>query len=360
MMSENKILIGSFLLLSVVISLFPPFSWGDEKLRTISERQTIHYYLEDKIPVKEYDFLFNDLKKEFIFSNSKVILERHLIISELLIEIFIALLISIFIQFIYYLFSHRVLFFGFYFLSIILALVLSLFLINKTASWFQPDYSNISAMESKIRSDYLNLLEKMIRQDYVRLIRDNSIAEVSRIIENLKKGFRKDWDEPTNQLWDALYSEIELKTNQYPKVTDFLHKEVKEKKIKSLRRFDFSSFGKYRAKEDKEFAIDNYDVYAYYSPPNGYSVDYSEILRRIDSVKYNILMDTLKNYPTYLPVLAEYRESINNYWTETIPKIKLFTAVGMIIIISLVFYLKKEWLMSRIKMYNPRLLMNQQ
>ncbi|MCL5029038.1 MAG: hypothetical protein M1480_08470 [Bacteroidetes bacterium] len=109
-MSKNKILIGSFILLSIVISLFPPFSWGDEKLRTISERQTIHYYLEDKIPVKEYDFLFNDLKKEFIFSNSKVTLERHLIISELLIEIFMAFLISIFLQFIFNRFSHRVLF----------------------------------------------------------------------------------------------------------------------------------------------------------------------------------------------------------------------------------------------------------
>ncbi|MCL5029039.1 MAG: hypothetical protein M1480_08475 [Bacteroidetes bacterium] len=189
----------------------------------------------------------------------------------------------------------------------------------------------------------------------MRLIRDNSIAELSRIIENFKKGFRKDWDEPTNQLWDALYSEIVLTPNQYPKVTDFLRKEVKEKEIKSHRRFDFSWYEKYRTKEDKEFAINNYDVYAYYTPPNGYLVDYSEILRKINLVKYNILMDTLKYYPTYLPVVAEYRESINNYWTETIPKIKLFTAIGMIVIISLIFYLKKEWLMNKIKMYNKRL-----
>lgn len=347
-MSKYKILIGSFILLSVVISLFPPFSWGDERLRTLSERQTTHYYLKDKIPVKEYNFLFNDLKKEFIFDNSKIMLERHLIISELLIEIFIAFLISIFIQFIYYRFSHRALFLGLYLLSIILGLVLSLSLINKTASWFQPDYSNVLAIENKIRSNYLNQLEDMIRQDYLRLIKDITIAELSRIIENLKKGFRKEWDEPTNQLWNALYPEISLEQNQYPKITDFLQKIVKEKETKS--RWNFIFFD-----ESKDFILNNYDIYSKYNPPSGYSVNYSKLLEQVDLVKYQVLIQTLQNYPAYTSIVKEYKSNFKYYWCDLIPKVKLFTAIGIIVIISMLFYLNKHKLMNKIKMYNKRL-----
>jgi len=355
-MSKYKILIGSFIFLSTVISFFPPFSWGDEKLRTISERQTIHYYLEDKIPVKGYDFLFNDLKKEFVFSSSKVTLERHLIVSELLIEIFIALLISIFLQFFYRRLSYRVIFFSLYTMSIIIGLILSLFVIDKTSPWFQPDYSNVLLIEDKIRNDFVNPLSNIIRRDYVRLIRDNSIAELSRIVDNLKSGFRKDWDDPTNLFWDAMYSSSDLNSDEYPRITEFLEKNVELNKNKSHGRFDFTDWSdKYYAKHDKEFVLDNFIIYRNYTPPNGYSVNYSKLLNRIDVVKYHALINTLQNYPAYTSVVTEYRKSFENYWTNIIPKIKLFTTIGIVLIITLIFYLRKEWLINKIKMYNKRL-----
>lgn len=75
MLQKNIILILSFIILSLIISLFPPYSWGDEKLRTQRERQRVNYYFENKIPFKQYDFLFNDIKKEFTIGKNKIVLE---------------------------------------------------------------------------------------------------------------------------------------------------------------------------------------------------------------------------------------------------------------------------------------------
>jgi len=332
-MNKNKILIGSFIFLSIVISLFPPFSWGDERLRTISERQRIHYYYEDKIPIKEYDFLFNDLKKEFVFSNNTITLERHLIISELLLEIFIAFLLSVFLQFLYNRFSYKTLAIGIYLLTIILCLMLTYFIIDKTSSWFQPNYSSVLQVENKIKNEYEGLLS------------NRSVEELSRVVDNLRKGFRIEWDYSTNNFWDSFYSSIEIDKNQYPIISDFLEKNVEKRETKSRWHFVFTDW-------NKEFVLENFDIYSDYRPPTGYSVNYSKLLRQIDLVKYHILMNSFQNYPAYTSVVSEYRNNFDTYWRDTIPKTKIFTAIGIIIFISLIYYLKRESLLNKVKMYN--------
>ena len=67
-MKENtfiKISAAIFILLAVIISLFPPFEFGNEKLKTISERR-INSDIADKLPVKKYDFILGSNKK-YIF-----------------------------------------------------------------------------------------------------------------------------------------------------------------------------------------------------------------------------------------------------------------------------------------------------
>ena len=58
-----------FILLSVIISLFPPFEFGNEKKRTLSERRN-NSKIVDKLPIKKYDFIFNDNKKYFALDST--------------------------------------------------------------------------------------------------------------------------------------------------------------------------------------------------------------------------------------------------------------------------------------------------
>ncbi len=60
-----KIALAIFIILSVIISLFPPFEFGNEKLKTQYERN-INYKIVEKLPIKQYDFIFNSNEKYFI------------------------------------------------------------------------------------------------------------------------------------------------------------------------------------------------------------------------------------------------------------------------------------------------------
>ena len=99
-----------FLLLCLFISLFPPFSWGNERLLTDKSQNEYYntYKARDVLPIKQYDFVFNDMKKEFSFGwtweryrgsyEVREVLTRHIIISELLINYLLAFLISLIIS----------------------------------------------------------------------------------------------------------------------------------------------------------------------------------------------------------------------------------------------------------------------
>lgn len=344
-MSKNKILIGSFILLSTLISLFPPFSWGDEKLRTMSERKKIYSYLEDYIPLKEYDFLFNDLKKEFVFANKKVVLERHLIVHELLIEIFIAFLVSILFQFLYQRLPYKILVFGVCIIVIILISVLTLFIIDKAAPLFEPSYSHRLQKKNTYSSKYENLF-------YGR-----NVGELSGIVSDLRKGFRIEWDNSTNSFWNSIYSSIEIDSNEYPHITHFLEKDVEKQKNKSREiipqeiviRFkdkkwsNKSGVGAFEdvQEEAKKLINDNFSIYNGYKPPIGYSINYSKLLKQIDLKKYHILIRFLQDY--------------ENYWTKIIPRIKLFSVLGTIILTTVIFFIQRKWLVNKIKMFDAYL-----
>lgn len=64
--NKDKITITIFLVLSLFITLFPPFSWGDERLSTEKERNEFYNNKKaiDILPIKKYDFI-NSSKKEF-------------------------------------------------------------------------------------------------------------------------------------------------------------------------------------------------------------------------------------------------------------------------------------------------------
>jgi len=97
-------------------TLFPPFRWGEEKLRTERERRmlTVEFNINatEVLPIKKYDFLFSDSKKQFLVSwgwdnqqkksiPNYMMLERQLIVTELLLEYFLAFVIACVVYFLF-------------------------------------------------------------------------------------------------------------------------------------------------------------------------------------------------------------------------------------------------------------------
>ncbi|MBK6913006.1 MAG: hypothetical protein IPH11_04820 [Ignavibacteriales bacterium] len=62
-LNRNNIILIAFLLPALIVSLFPPFEWGKEKLKTLSERRSNS--IIDELPIKCYDLVFNSNKKYF-------------------------------------------------------------------------------------------------------------------------------------------------------------------------------------------------------------------------------------------------------------------------------------------------------
>lgn len=58
-----------FLFLSTIISLFPPFEWGNEKFKTEKDRIINRNFLE-RLPIKNYDLLFASKKKYFLIGGN--------------------------------------------------------------------------------------------------------------------------------------------------------------------------------------------------------------------------------------------------------------------------------------------------
>lgn len=70
-MKNYKTGLTVFLILATIISLFPPFEWGDENIKTERERIKNRNILES-LPIKEYDFLFASNKKYFITGSNQI------------------------------------------------------------------------------------------------------------------------------------------------------------------------------------------------------------------------------------------------------------------------------------------------
>ncbi len=62
-----KISAAIFTIFAVIISLFPPFEFGGEKIRTLAERRK-NEEIVSKLPVKSYDFIFGGNQKYFALS----------------------------------------------------------------------------------------------------------------------------------------------------------------------------------------------------------------------------------------------------------------------------------------------------
>lgn len=62
-----KYFITVFIFLAFIVSLLPPYEWGNERLKTLEERKS-NKDIKDKLPVKTYDLIFNSNKTSFKLS----------------------------------------------------------------------------------------------------------------------------------------------------------------------------------------------------------------------------------------------------------------------------------------------------
>jgi hypothetical protein len=329
MLQKNIILIISFITLAFIISLFPPYSWGDEKLKTERERQRINYYYENNLPFKQYDFLFNDIRKEFKIGNNKITLERHLIVSELIIQIFLAFLVSILIQFLYRKYSYSFLLILSPILIILVGVIIILSSFNLFAPWFQPSYSAVEIEKGRIKNLYSAYLESY------------SIDEIISIFNNLQNDDRNNWDYETKEFWSDYKNSIQLDTSKYrlPEIEKYLTKKTEKK---SRLNFDLSDL--YKDDIEKEFPF-----YKNYTPPEGYKVDYNSLDTDIEIIRYKIFSQSISEIPKYLKIKKQYFTDFQNYWDFKVPQFKYYTVITFIIIVLIFFILKRKKLLLKLK-----------
>ena len=99
-----------FLALVTVVTLFPPFNWGEERLGlgTERERRVMQARLGDmydRLPIKTYSFLFGNSERDFLrwswdgqqSVQVPVALHRRLMTAELVLEYLLALVVSFFV-----------------------------------------------------------------------------------------------------------------------------------------------------------------------------------------------------------------------------------------------------------------------
>lgn len=327
MLQKNIVLIISFITLAFIISLFPPYAWGDEQLKTEKERQRIKYYYEDKLPFKQYDFLFNDIKKEFNFGNNKITLERHLIFSELFIQLFLAFLLSVLIQFLYRKFSYKFSIILIPVLTSIIGVIIILSSFNLFASWFQPDYSIVENEKEKIKNVYSAYLESY------------SLSEIILILDEFNNGYHNDWSYKTREFWNEVKNTILVDVKSLPKIENFLAEKIKKK---SRWNYDFSYL--YKDDIEKEFPI-----YQNYLPPKDFKVNYYLLDNDIEKIKYRTILQSKSGIPHYLKIKNQYVADFQNYWDINIPKIKTYTIIIFPILILILFMVYRKKILLKLQ-----------
>ena len=70
-MKDYKIGLFVFLILATIISLIPPYQWGNEYLKTQKEREENSYIIK-YLPIKQYNFLFASNKKYFPIGSYRI------------------------------------------------------------------------------------------------------------------------------------------------------------------------------------------------------------------------------------------------------------------------------------------------
>ena len=103
---NRPVAVLTFLILASAVTLYPPYHWSPERVQTEQERSIFrrqHPSLYDRLPIKQYAFLFGSSSATFLewtwngaqSIQAPIALQRRLITSELMLEYVLCALVAL-------------------------------------------------------------------------------------------------------------------------------------------------------------------------------------------------------------------------------------------------------------------------
>lgn len=337
-MDKLKPAVFIFLILSSFITLFPPFQWGVERLRTIEERKTSQNIFSDNLPIKEYNFIFSSSKKEFTVNNNTVSLNRVLITSEIILEYVFSIIISLIFYFLYLQFGRRT--FGVFIYFILAGLMLLIWSIfgKDFLMLFNPSYEIVLNKEKEVKEKYKDWLNSFSAFTFI-----NGLKEINKSYDYAYDRWNDTyygWNDSTQKVWRHIKNKIEISYEQLPKINEYLFSYRKENSDKKIVNEIIRSINSRNA---LDFQINKKEVLKYYPSftplPNKYLAA-SSLLEDIDKIKYDYFKNNFDIDLSYLKVREEYFRSQIDY-NSLSDKLKIYITIFIILIFIVLLFYKK-------------------
>lgn len=323
-------------LLVLLTTLFPPYSWGDEKLRTISERNRFSNYYSYNLPIKEYDFIFNPVKKDFIIDNNNISLERHLIISELILEYILCFAISTILYLLFIRFKFNSISVFLYLITCSILIVIWSYKINDLLLFFRPTYDKVLIKESEIKNKYDEYIKG--RKVYDFLNKFQSIYNA---------GYTTDyWNE---DIWENIKDDISIPQSLLPELSQFIT--TKEKPIHIQTRNKYS-----RQRIFNPIDWDYIDIervqkyYPNFSLPKGKQINSVALYDSIDKIKLKYFIHSIQTDFDYFNIRDDYFVSLKRFWSRA-SDINYYGRYILLLFFLLLLWFKRKFIINKSAFY---------
>ena len=315
-------------LLILLVTLIPPYSWGDET--------TILAY---KLPLKEYDFIFNPVKKEFIIDNYHISLERHLILSELLLEYLLCLTISTTLYFFYIRFKFKAISFFLYLIFCSITIILWNYRIYDVLLLFRPTYDNVKQKGAEISKKYSDLMQSkgpyMFLDPFKRIYDNNYVPD----------------DHEAVAAWYDIRDNVTIPQNLLPDLNKFIRDRPKPINTENKNRY-------YHKSDiyipDEAWEDDNIERVKKYYPnfilAEGKDIDSYALIDSINNITLKYFINSMRQDFDYLTIRTKYFASLNNF-TENEAYIKYYGKYILVLFFIVILLLKRKFIINKSAVY---------
>lgn len=330
-MNKLKPAVFVFLIMSSIITLFPPFQWGNERLRTIEERKASRNIYSDILPVKEYNFIFSPFKKDFTINNNIASLNRELITSEIILEYLFAIIFSSIFYFLYVKLG-GITFGIFIYFILVSAIILFWSVFGKDfIMLFNPSYDIVLNKENEVEVKYKEWINSFSAYIFI-----NGLKEIN-------NSYPYGWNDSTKKVWKYIKGKIEISDDQLPKIYKYTFPYRKEKTNDPLLNKITRNINRYSS---SDYYINKKEVLKYYPafvPPSNRYLAAGNLLADIDKIKYDYFKNKFDIDITYLKVRESYFQSQIEY-KVLVDKIKTYTTIFFILFFIILLFYKKSFI----------------
>lgn len=332
------------MLLILIVTLFPPYSWGNEKLRTLSERNLLSFNYAYNLPIKEYDFIFNPVKKNFQIDNNSISLERHIILSELILEYILCLALSTILYFLFLRFKFKTISLFLYLLLSSIIITLWSYKINDILLIFRPGYEKVLNKEYEIKNKYNEYIKGRTVYDFLNKFRN--IYNNNYVLD--------DWND---DVWEKTKDKISIPQNLLPEINQFITVKEKPSYIQTRNKY---SRQKIRNPIDWGDFFDErvQKYYPDFSLPKGKQINSAALYNSIDKIKLEYFLNSLKNDFDYFKIRDDYFDSLNSFWA-IVTNINYYGRYILVLFSLLFLLLKREFIINKSAIFLEKLFFEQ-